>query len=507
MPRRIGNDNIEYLPPEEGREINFQFSWMNLLGILPILIVLFLGWIWFFCRIEPSSGEIAILIRKTGQDLPSGQIIATTAKQKGIQLDVLPEGRYFRNPYTWDWKIEKITDIPAGKLGVMMRQFGKDLSPGQIIAGDQEKGILSEILTPGKYRINPYAYTVYLFDAITIHPGCVGIVTNLVGKDVLFGEAPESVNTFLTKPGEKGVQSDVLDPGTYYLNPYLVQVTEVNLQSQRFDFSGKDAINFLSFDGFNITVEGTIEWAIKRESASMITVRVGDFEDILNKIIMPRARGFSRIEGSKKFAAEYISGATRQEFQDNLLKHLKDTCEERGVLIISALIRNIVPPQEIAGPIREKEIAVQDRRKYEQQIIEAQSAAELGKQDQLAIQNKEKVEQETVKIKALIEVKQIQSVAVTKAQKNLEVAKIENQAADFKVQAKQAAGEAKRDVIHMNNLANSKIFQEYVNAFGSGWNYANYTFADKFGPKVHFIFGEEEGSLGKFFKKYSEENK
>lgn len=506
MPRNSDDDNIEYFPDRDSSG-SPSFTWMSLLGILPILVLAFSAWVWFFCRIEPDSGEIAVLIRKTGKDLPSGQIVATESNQKGVHLDVLPEGRYFKNPYTWEWKIAKITDIAAGKFGVMVRQFGKDLPPGQIIAGTEEKGIIAEILRPGKHRINPYAYQVLLADAITIHPGNVGIVTNLVGKDVLFRESPEIKNTFLVKEGEKGVQREVLDPGTYYLNPYLVGVVEVNLQSQRFDFSGKDAINFLSFDGFNITIEGTLEWAIKRESAAIITVRVGDFDDILNKIILPRARGFSRIEGSKKIAAEYITGATRQEFQDNLFKHLKETCEERGVVILSTLIRNIVPPQEIAGTIREKEIAVQDRRKYEQQIFEAQSAAELAKQDALAVQNREKVEQETVKIRAVISMKQTQSVALTEAQKNLEVAKIENQAADFTVQAKRSKGEAERDVIHLANLANSEVLGNNVKAFETGWNFAYFTFLRTLGPKLQFIFADDEGSLGKIFEEYTKERK
>jgi regulator of protease activity HflC (stomatin/prohibitin superfamily) len=505
MKEYINEDKVEYLPPKKDGP-GFVYLW-NILAILPVFILLSLAWVWFYWRIEPGSGEIAVLIRKTGLDLPSGQIIATEANQKGIHLDVLPEGRYFRNPYTWNWMIENITDIPAGKLGVQIRQFGQDLKTGEIVAEETQKGIVSEILRPGKYRINPYAYSVILYDAISVHPGHVGIVTNLAGKDSLYQKNVESQNTFLVKEGEKGVQTHVLDPGTYYLNPFLVNVTEVNLQSQRFDFSGKDSINFLSLDGFNITVEGTIEWAIEREKASMITVRVGDLEDILNKIIMPRARGFSRIEGSKKIAAEYITGITRQEFQDNLFKHLKETCEERGVKILSALIRNIVPPQAIASLIREKEIAVQDRRKYEQQILEAQSAAELGKQDQLAIQNREKVEQETIKIKAVIEVQQVQSVALTEARKNLEVAKIENQSAEFKISAKMAGGEAQRDVIGLQNQANSKILQGYVNAFGSGWNYAYYQFLRKVSPKLQFIFANEKGIFGAIFEEFSKQKK
>ena len=137
-------------------------------------------WFWFFWRIEPAPGEIAVLIRKTGKDLPSGQILALEKGQKGIQLDVLAEGRWFKNPYSWDWEIRKITDIPAGKLGVLTRLYGKELPGGQILAPEGYKGIVPKVLGPGKHRINPYAYGVQQFDAITIRPGFGGVMTSLV---------------------------------------------------------------------------------------------------------------------------------------------------------------------------------------------------------------------------------------------------------------------------------------------------------------------------------------
>ena len=131
--------------------------------------------VWFFCRIEPRQGQIAVLIRKTGENLPAGQVIALQEGQKGIQLAVLPEGRYFRNPYTWSWNIQRILDVPAGKLGVMTRLYGGELPPGKIIAEEDQRGIVQEILRPGKYRINPFAYHIALFDAINIQPGHVGV--------------------------------------------------------------------------------------------------------------------------------------------------------------------------------------------------------------------------------------------------------------------------------------------------------------------------------------------
>ncbi len=476
------------------------------LGFLVVIaLILFLPiWIWFFCRIEPGPGELAILIRKTGTNLPSGQILATEPGQKGIQLDVLTEGRYFRNPYTWGWKTHHITDIPAGQLGVQTRLFGKDLPPGEIIASEGTKGIVAEVLRPGKYRINPYAYRVELFDAINVRPGYVGVVTSLVGKDILNNDVLAEVrNRFLVEKGMKGVLPEVLDPGTYYLNPYMVNVVEVNLQSQRFEMSGDDAISFLTIDGFTVNVEGTIEFALTREKAARLTHEVGEMDDILKKVILPLARGFSRIEGSKNPAKNYIMGDTRQKFQDNLQTHLQNKCAQWGVSVKSVLIRNITPPDEIASIIRDREVAVQTARKYEQQIEQAKSKAELVKQEMLAIQNKEKVDADTGRIRAVIAAQQEQAVRVTAAQQNLGVAKIENEAADFQAQALILRANADRDVIKMNNEAQAAVLQNSVQAFGTGMNLARYAFYQRLGPRIASILASDQpDGLGGLFLPY-----
>jgi regulator of protease activity HflC (stomatin/prohibitin superfamily) len=461
-------------------------------------------WVWFFWRIEPGPGEIAILIRKTGANLPSGQILALEEGQKGIQLDVLAEGRFFRNPYTWGWRMAKITDIPAGKLGVLARLYGEELQGGQILAPEGYKGIVPEVLRPGKYRINPYAYGVQLFDAITIRPGFGGVMTTLTGLDVLNGEVPEEDrNTFLVKEGMKGVRPDILDAGTYYLNPYMVVVTEVNLQSQRFELSGEDAISFLTLDGFTVNVEGTIEYALMRDQASRLTHQVGDMEDILKKIVLPKARGFSRIEGSKNPAKNYIAGTTRQKFQDNLETHLIAQCMVWGVEIKSVLIRNITPPDAIASIIRDREVAVQDANKYGQQIEQAKSEAELVKQEMLAVQNKEKVEADTQRIRAVIAADQEREVRLTRANRDLEVAKLENAAAKAQAEAKLLQATAEGNVIRMRYEAEAGVIADRVKAFGTGLNLARYTFYERAGPKIRSILsGDQADGLGGLLKAY-----
>ena len=473
--------------------------------IVPALVaavLLFLPvWFWFFCRIEPGPGRMAILIRKTGTDLPAGQVIALAEGQKGIQLEVLAEGRYFRNPYTWGWEVHPMTDIPAGRLGVVTRLYGADLPPGRILATEGTKGILPEVLGPGKYRVNPYAETVEQFAAINIRPGHVGVVVSLVGEDMLGAGLPEDQrDVFLVGEGAKGVQPGVLDPGTYYLNPYRVSVVEVNLQSQRFEMSGEDVISFLTMDGFVVTVEGTIEYNLERGKAALLTHRVGDMDDIIKKVILPRARGFSRIEGSKHPAIDFIVGETRQRFQKQLEEHLHVKCDDWGVSIQSVLVRKILVPDQIASISRDREVAVQDAAKYEQQIAQARSKAELGRQEMLAEQNKEKVQADTARIRAVIEAEQDLNVRVIAANRELEVNRLEDAAATFRVEAVLSEARGERDAVAARNAADAAVFAEQVRAFGGGMNFARYTLYQRVAPRIEWVLtGDGQDGLGSLF--------
>jgi len=483
------SEHIEFKPPKV--QLNIPLLTSVPVLVVGALIAAFI-FIWFFCRIEPTAGEIAVLIRKTGENLPPGQVIALEKGQKGIQLDVLPEGRYFRNPYTWSWKIQRILDVPAGKLAVLTRLYGEELPPGRIIAENGQRGIVRDIQRPGKYRINPYAYEVAEFSAINIQPGHVGVVTSLTGRDVLNDDlAMDQRNTFMVEDGMKGVTGMLLDPGTHYLNPYIYNTVEVNLQSQPFEMSGKDVINFLTLDGFTVTVEGYIEFAIDRSDAALLTHRVGDMDDIIKKLILPRARGFSRIEGSKHPAVNFIVGETRQKFQNDLEAHLRLKAKGWGIDIKAVNIRKIIVPDEIASINRARELAVQDAAKYEQQIVQAKSKAELTKQEMLAIQNREKVEADTKRIRAVIDAEQNQSVRVIAAQKELDVARVEYEAALFQSEAILLTADGEKDAIKAQNEAEANVLASRVSAFGSGANFARYTLYEKIGPQVSSLLSSD----------------
>ena len=464
-----------------------------------IVAVAMAMWVWYGWRIEPENGRIAILIKKTGKNLQPDEILAPGPEYKGIQVDVLPEGRYFRNPWTWEWRYAKTVDIPAGKFGVLVRKFGKDLPEGEIIAREGTRGILRDVLGTGKHRINPYAYEVKLYDDITIKPGHVGVVTELTGDDILAPGGAKDADTgtgFLVKGGAKGVSPKILKEGTHRLNPFVYSVSIVNIQSQRFELSGADAISFLTLDGFTVNAEGTLEFNLDIDKVAMLSHEVGDMDDILQKIVLPAARGFSRIEGSKKNATEFIVGESRQAFQNSLEKYLQDVCKPWGVSLNSVLIRDIFAPQEVASIIRARELAVQEGRRIEQQIVQAKSQAELERQKALAVQNSARVAAETESIQAKIAAEQRSAEQVIAAEARLEVAERELKAAQADATAKLTVAEAERKVVEAQTKAVADVLKSEVAAYGGDADYVRAKLYEKTAPRLKdVVTGDSPGEI------------
>ncbi len=473
-------------------------------GAIAAVVFLILAvplFMWNCCRIEPQNGQIAVLLRKTGSDLPPENVIALEKGQRGIQLEVLGEGRYFYNPYVWSWQLMPVVEVPAGKFAVLVRKYGKDLEAGRIIAESEDsKGIVPEVLGTGRHRINPYAYEVRIFDDITILPGNVGVVTNLTGNDIFTGKNNDYGvrDGFLVSDDRKGVVDDILKEGTHRLNPFIYNVISVNIQSQRHEFTGDDAISFLTMDGFSVSLEGTVEFNIIASEAPRLVQAVGDMEDILNKIILPSVHGFSRIEGSKKGATEFIVGESRRLFQEELEKYLRENCRKWGIEINSVLIRDIIVPQDIAGIIRKRELAQQDARKYSEEIRRARSEAELARQNMLAEQNLKKIEAETEKMAAIIKAKQRGQEAEIAAATQLQVAEIEYKTAEANAKAALFAAEAQKRVIAERNRSEADVMKKKVEAYGNGENYVNSLLYAKMMPNVRSVIynGAGRGVFG-----------
>jgi hypothetical protein len=451
-----------------------------------------------------ENRKAAVLIHKSGDDLPSGELLAN-ADQKGIQRDPLPEGWYWRNPYSWEWETVDQTEIPPGKVGVQVRTYGRSISEDAVIAGPEERGIIADVLRPGRYVINPFTYRVVLYDAVSIAPGHVGVLTLVSGRE------PKNPNEFLVEDGERGVQKHTLPPGTFYENPFVKQITPIDIRSHRFDMMAEKIIRFPSLDGFDITMEGTIEWYIDPLRVAEVFVKYVDTRDVVTciteDVILPNARAYSRIEGSKHLARDFIGGITREKFQEEFLAGMKKSCASQGVMIQSALIRQIAPPDAIAKPIKDREIAIRMRDMYEQQ-------KERERQQKLLSMEVNMKERKTLSTLAdadasvaITKATQEKEVAVISAERELEVAKLQLQAAQNQAEAIVAGGRAKADVIVFKNAAEAQGLKNASAAFGDGHTYVRYLMNQKLAPSLTYVLANTDGPFADLIRRVLEGTK
>ncbi len=167
---------------------------------------------------------------------------------------------------------------------------------------------------------------------------------------------PAQPNELVSAKGERSVQANTLEPGTYYLNPYVKDVRLIDCRSQRYNLTD---IGFPTKDGFWVSLEAIIEFRVKPEQAAKTYILFNEeregktlAEQIIAKVILPNARAYTRLQGSNFSGKEFITSDTRGPFQANFQKTMKANCDKQGIEIIQALITAINPPDKIADPVR-----------------------------------------------------------------------------------------------------------------------------------------------------------
>jgi hypothetical protein len=503
----------------------------KLLLVLALVVGLgWLVWLWGFCRFYVPVDSMAIVTAMEGRDLEPGQILAEPG-QKGVLAEPLAEGRHFRNPILYDWKLLPVVTIKAGECGVVTAKVGKDLPPGEFLADEGQKGVWRRVLGPGKYRLNPVGYDVKVIDGISIPIGYVGAVTSLSGTEAAEGD--------FAGPGQKGVRQEVLHPGLYYVNPheYKVDILEVGLnqvsltgtagsqlltkgqlvmqntavqelsdnmfreqQQRRKDYleqqaapaqqaravqppaAGRDTtaaltlaqyVEFPSKDGFEIRLDMTVEFELLPKDIAEIYRRYGDLVAVVDKIIMPQILSVSRLKGSSYGARDFIVGEERQRFQDDLTETLATVLEEKHITVHNALIRHVSVPEEILDPIQAAALAVeQDRTNTERQAT-ARKRAELNTEEALIEQARAEVTQETEKLVAETKAAQETEVARIMADAGRQVAELAEQTATVKAEIARCLGEAAAQVTTLVDGEQARGFEMKVKAVGGAEAYTS----------------------------------
>ncbi len=480
------------------------------LVVVPLVALGSLMSLWFVYssfRIDVPAKHIAILTKKTGLDLVNSDEVARSADHKGVQEEVLSEGRYFKNPYLWGWEVIPQIEVPANRLGVRIRLYGDDLAYGELLAREPgQKGIVAEVLKPGRYRINPYLEKVELHEPTTVPAGFKGVVTSLADP------LPVNPNMLLVEKGERGVQKETLDPGTYYVNRYVTRISLVDCRSQRLNLAENRDLGFPSKDGFWVSLDGIIEFRVVPDRAAEVFVTYNEDEngervddEIIRKVVLPNARSFCRLEGSKSLGREMIQGETRTQFQEKFQSAMREYCEPLGIEIIQALITKIKPPEKIAEPVRGREIAKQEESQYQRQIIQQESEKQLGMQRALILQKQALVKADQEVVTIVTQAQRVQEVAVVKANEKLGVAGFRLEAAKDEAAAIVARGRAEAEVVRFDNEAAAAGWKVAVNAFGgNGQEYARYVLFRKMAPAYRSIMSNTADSpIMKVFESFA----
>ena len=212
--------------------------------------------------------------------LPDGQIVALEG-EAGYQADTLAPGLHWALwPWQYDITVVPFIDIPEGKLGVVDardgapltdRVFGREVDCNAyqdarafLMKGGQ-RGPQIAVIPPGTYRINTNLFSVKMVNVLEIAEGKVGIVTTqdgaplktgeIAGREVPGHELFQDGEAFVKNGGSKGLQSQVMLAGSYYLNPNFASVELTSMTEVAIGHAGV-VIAFVGDEGADVTGEG-----------------------------------------------------------------------------------------------------------------------------------------------------------------------------------------------------------------------------------------------------------
>jgi len=461
-----------------------------------------------------GSGKPAVV----GQFAQPGEV--------GILEEMKGPGRHFYCPVWWERIRVPDTVIKPGQVGIVTSRMGGDLPAGQFLVDGElygpnrakNKGTLRKVLGPGRYRINDYGFeckvesldkkkvgeNVKLAGWVNIPTGFVGVVTNLASDPAT---------------GLKGgIQSNVLPPGIYAVNPFEQQIDVVGIGfwetsiavnhklgpdgKELLDASGEpeavsgSGIGFPSNDGFNIQLDFTAVWGVMPKDAPDVVHMFGTVAAAEQKVIIPQSESISRINGSKMGANELLVGETRQKFQTNVSDHFQAVLKEKHLSLLYGLVRHIYIPKDIRTPLQEGYVADELKLTREEERTTKTAEGELREAEKQVSQEMEKVRNETAKLVASAIAEGEKEVGEIEAATRQQVAAIEKQIAEFQAKKTEQLGKAKATADQLMKEAQSQKFDLAVKAFGNAGAYTKWQFAEGLPEDIQLqLFYAGEGTL------------
>ena len=424
--------------------------------------------------------------------------------QVGVLSRLRGPGRHFYCPIWWERTVVDDFVVPPGNVAVVTSKLGEPLPPNEfLVDGDlgttQNKGILRKVFGPGRYRANPYAYDFSIKPTETTHVGAqikhmrwVNIPTGYVGV-VTYKTDSKLDNK------KAGIQTDVLPPGLYPVNPHEreVDIVEIGFRESSIhvtkqqknnvvtlDESGEPlptadtGINFPSNDGFEIQMDFTAIWGIMPENAPAVVQKFGNIQAVEQKVIIPQSESICRNNGSRLGAVELLVGDSRLDFQTKTSKEFESVLSDKGITLLYGLVRHIYIPQDVRFPIQQSFIADELKLTRDQEKETAKTEADLREAEKMIELEAEKIRVETIKLVANVKAEGEKKSREIDAEKRQKVATVDKQIAELDAQKVVALGEADAKAEQMQQEARAAKFALAIEAFGDGDAYTRWQFAE-----------------------------
>lgn len=457
--------------------------------------------------------------RITGHDnFQNGQSFIENGGQKGPQIDILLPGTYRINTKLFKISVMDATTVPVKKIGLVTAKDGEPLPPSEYIAksivghkdfqdsagflaNGGQRGPQLDFLKPGTYYINPLLFDVTEDNVLIVNRGEVAVIVSTIGKDPSDDEIrnnplTEGVERYVVSAGHRGIQRDVLGPGTYYLNklaytPHIIPTTNITIDWAIDKWSPKkmpssstpaafdDANNFttantkpadgatrarafnplniVSKDGFEISVEVKVILRVLPEQAPHMLARIGTIENLVEDVIHPLIDSSFRNQASSSEAMQFMQD--RYEEQRKAEEHAAEELEKYHVQCVSVLICQIKLPDRLMQTLTDKVVASQQKAMYDSQQEAEGRRAEMEK-------TRAQADLQPSLVKAEIDVK----IATQQKQQTIILAEGKSQSISLEQQGialgVASVGKAEAEKINAIGEATASAYQKQVSAIG-----------------------------------------
>ena len=253
--------------------------------------------------------------------------------------------------------------------------------PMQFVANGGTKGLQEQVLLNGRYFINPKFATVEFVDQTNVPIANVGVVVAYVGREGRDVTGADFRHGNLVTRGEKGVWVDPLDPGMYPINPHTHKVKIVptanvvlNWATGRTESHNLDAklstITVRSADGFSYNLDVSQIIHIPRNDAPRVIARFGSMEALVTQVLEPTIGNYFRNTAQGSDVIDFLTKRTERQAQAK--ESIAKALGEYNVGAVETLIGDINPPPELMKPLTERKVAETQKHTFEVQT-EAQT--------------------------------------------------------------------------------------------------------------------------------------